>query len=108
MNKLPQTITEYIEAANARDPQRAAACFHEDATVRDEGSTLSGREEIAVWIADTGEKYGATIEPADLEEADGHHILQATVRGNFPGSPITLHFNCLLRSGIIQTLEIKP
>ena len=108
MNKLPQTITEYLEAANAQAPQRAAACFHVDATVHDEGGTLHGREEIAAWIAETGEKYRATIEPSGLEEADGRHILRAIVRGNFAGSPVTLNFNFLLRAGSIQSLEIKP
>ena len=108
MNKLPQTITEYIEAANAQAPQRAAACFHADATVHDEGSTRHGREEIAAWVAETGKNYGATIEPSGLEEAAGRHILRATVRGSFPGSPVTLNFNFLLRSGSIQSLEIKP
>jgi len=108
MNKLPQIITDYVDAANAREPQRAAACFHEDATVRDEGHTRQGREEIAAWVADTGENYGSTIEPTDLREADGRHILQAAVRGSFPGSPVTLNFHFQLRSGSIQSLEIKP
>ncbi|MEV4782518.1 nuclear transport factor 2 family protein [Burkholderia sp. LMU1-1-1.1] len=108
MNKLPQTITEYVEATNAREPERAAACFHEDATVHDEGSTRHGRKEIAAWVAETGERYSATMEPTGLEETDGRHILRATVRGSFPGSPVTLNFNFLLRSGSIQSLEIKP
>lgn len=108
MNKLPQAINEYVEAANAQDPQRAAACFHEDATVDDEGSTQHGRKEIAAWVAETGERYRATIEPTGLEEADGRHILRTTVRGNFPGSPVTLNFNFLLRAGSIQSLEVKP
>lgn len=108
MNKLPQIITEYVKAANAQEPQRVAACFHEDATVKDEGSTRHGRKEIAAWIADTGETYGSTIEPIELEEADGRHMLRATVRGSFPGSPVALNFTFELRAGSIQSLEIKP
>jgi ketosteroid isomerase-like protein len=108
MNKLPQIITEYVEAANAREPQRAAACFHEDATVQDEGSTPHGREQIAAWIADTGEKYGSTIEPIHLQQTDGRYILRANVRGSFPGSPIELNFTFMLRAGSIESLEIKP
>lgn len=108
MNKFPQTITEYVEATNAREAARAAACFHEDAIVHDEGHTHHGREEIAAWVAETGEKYRATIEPVDLEETDGRHILRATVRGSFPGSPVALNFNFVLRAGSIQSLEVKP
>ncbi|USX25250.1 nuclear transport factor 2 family protein [Oxalobacteraceae bacterium OTU3CINTB1] len=108
MNKLPQPITEYVEAANAQDTQRAAACFHEDATVHDEGHTHRGREEIVAWVAESGEKYSATIEPIDLEEADGRHILRTTVCGSFPGSPVALNFDFQLRAGSIQSLEVKP
>jgi hypothetical protein len=108
MNKLPQTITEYVEAANAQEAKRAAACFHEDASVHDEGHTHRGREEIAAWVAESGEKYSATIDPIELEETDGRHILRATVRGSFPGSPVALNFNFQLRAGSIQSLEIKP
>ena len=108
MNNLPQTISEYVEATNAQAPQRAAACFRQDAIVGDEGRTHHGREEIAAWIAETGEKYRATMEPIDLQESDGRHILRASVRGNFPGSPVTLNFNFELRAGGIQSLEIKP
>lgn len=108
MNTLPQAIAGYIEAANAGAPQRLAACFNPDATVFDEGHVRRGRDQIAAWARDTGMRYQSTIEPAGLQQADGVHRLRATVRGNFPGSPITLNFYFLLQSGAIQSLEIKP
>ncbi|MFC5462813.1 nuclear transport factor 2 family protein [Massilia niabensis] len=108
MNTLPQAIAGYIDAANAQAPDRLATCFHADATVFDEGSVRRGRDEIAAWARETGMRYQSTIEPVGLEEAGGLHRLRATVRGHFPGSPIALHFNFLLESGSIQSLEIKP
>ena len=108
MNTLPQAIAGYIDAANAQAPERLATFFNPDAIVHDEGHERRGREEIAAWARDTGMRYQSTIEAAGLEEADGRHRLQATVRGNFPGSPIVLHFHFQLRSGAIQSLEIKP
>ncbi|HWW73067.1 MAG TPA: nuclear transport factor 2 family protein [Duganella sp.] len=108
MNTLPQAIADYIEAANAHAPTRVAACFHTDGTVLDEGNVRRGRDEIEAWSADTAERYGATIEPIGLAEADGRHMLRADVRGDFPGSPVTLAFNFLLQAGSIRSLEIKP
>lgn len=108
MNTLPQAIADYIEAANAQAPERLAACFGANAIVHDEGEVRRGREQIAAWARHTGTRYQSTIEPAGLEETHGRHKLRATVRGNFPGSPLTLHFYFLLQSGAIQALEIKP
>jgi hypothetical protein len=108
MNKLPQAIAAYVEAANAQAPKRVAACFHAHAAVHDEGHVRRGRDEIAAWAAETGARYQSTIEPVGLDEADGQHRLRATVRGNFPGSPVTLNFNFRLQAGTIQSLEIKP
>lgn len=108
MNKLPQAIAAYIEAANAQAADRVAACFHAHAAVYDEGHVRRGRDEIAAWAAESGVRYQSTIEPVGLEEADGQHRLRATVRGSFPGSPVELSFNFLLQAGSIQSLEIKP
>jgi ketosteroid isomerase-like protein len=108
MNKLPEPIERYIEAANAQAPKRLAACFNADATVFDEANVRRGREEIEAWVQQTGERYRSVIEPFGMEEADGGQTVRATVRGQFPGSPITLNFHFQLQSGRIQSLEIKP
>lgn len=108
MNTLPQAIAAYIDAANARQPQDIAGCFHPDAIVVDEGKERRGRDEIAAWARDANMRYQCTIEPAGLEEVNGEHTVRANVRGNFPGSPVMLSFHFQLRSGAIQTLEIKP
>jgi len=109
MNHLPQAIQTYIAAANEQDSERLASCFDADATVLDEGHLRRGRDEIAAWARDTGMRYNATIEAAGLEQtADGAHTLQATVRGQFPGSPISLKFHFVLDAHGIRSLEIKP
>lgn len=108
MNTLPQAIAGYVEAANAQAPERLAGFFQPDAVVHDEGHERRGRDQIAAWARDTGMRYGAMIEPAGLEQADGRHTLRALVRGNFPGSPVTLNFRFQLQSGAIQSLEIAP
>lgn len=108
MNTLPQAIAGYIEAANAQAPELLAACFNDDAIVHDEGHERRGRDQIEAWARDTGMRYKFLIEPAGLEEAAGGHRLRAIVRGDFPGSPITLNFHFVLRAGAIESLEIMP
>jgi ketosteroid isomerase-like protein len=108
MNKLPHAIASYIDAANAGDGKRLAAGFTPDASVFDEGHVRRGREEIAAWAGDTAKRYQSVIDPVALTEAGDEVQLRATVRGNFPGSPITLRFHFQLQSGHIQSLEIKP
>jgi hypothetical protein len=106
MNPLPAPVAAYIDAANAQDPGRVAAAFCADATVHDEGHVQRGRAAIEAWARDTGSRYQSTIEPAGLESANGRHSVRANVRGNFPGSPITLHFHFQLESDGIASLEI--
>ena len=106
MNQLPAPIAAYVEAANAHDPARVAACFQPDATVRDEGRSHHGCEAIAAWAAETGTRYAPTITPDAIAHADGLYRLQAEVSGNFPGSPASLAFRFALGADGIVSLEI--
>ncbi len=106
MNPLPQPIAEYIDATNAQDPKRIAASFHVHAVVHDEGHMWRGRGDIEAWARDSAARYQSVIEPLGLDASDGRHTLRAIVRGNFPGSPITLRFDFRLQSGGIDSLEI--
>lgn len=106
MLTLPTPIAAYVKAANANAPEQVAACFRLDATVRDDGEVLRGREQIAAWARDTGARYQATIEPLGLASADNQHLLRATVRGNFPSSPATLVFRFALVGDAIDALEV--
>jgi ketosteroid isomerase-like protein len=106
MTRLPAPIAAYVDAANARDAARVAACFLPDGTVHDEGALRRGTAEIAAWAHETAERYGATITPQGIVEADGGCRLKATVSGDFPGSPATLAFAFVLVSDRIRSLEI--
>lgn len=107
MITLPVPIAAYVKAANANTPEELAACFAPDATVHDEGHSLRGRAQIAQWAADTGNRYRATIEPSAIVEQGGRHLMRASVRGDFPGSPITLAFLFALGADGIRALEVK-
>ncbi len=106
MNQLPRPIADYVAANNAMDPQRIAAAFNLDATVADEGHLRRGRDEIAAWASDYVARYQSTMEPTGLAQTGDAHVVRATVRGTFPGSPIALNFHFQLRDGGIQSLEV--
>ena len=106
MIQLPSQVAAYVEAANAQDAARVAACFSTDASVHDEGTTRRGTAEIRAWAQDTAQRYAFNIEPVSIVAVDGEHRLTATVRGNFPGSPAVLHFAFVLNATGIAALEI--
>ena len=108
MTPLPAPIAAYIDAANAQDPARVAAAFGEDGTVHDEGHLQRGRAAIEAWARESGARYRSVIEPAGLASSEDRHSVRATVRGNFPGSPATLHFHFQLAPDGIASLEIAP
>jgi hypothetical protein len=40
------------------------------------------------------------------ETGEGETVLTATLTGDFPGSPVTVHFDFVLEAGKILSLEI--
>jgi len=90
---LPKVVADLVAAQNNFDSIAYAGCFSETAIVEDEGKTHNGRKEIEHWIADSNERYHATIKPAGFEEHDAESILKAETSGNFPGSPIVLNYH---------------
>jgi hypothetical protein len=103
---LPEPIALYVSSENARDTDALATCFAPNATVRDEGAVRKGLAEITAWRRETAGKYGHVLEPLSIAERDGKTIMAAKVSGNFPGSPLTLHFAFRLAGGKIASLEI--
>ena len=105
---LPEALNEYFAAANARDPDRAAACFAEDAIVRDEGREIHGRGNIRAWAERTGRIYHYSARVTGVEQTADHTVVTAHLKGDFPGSPIDLHYRFRLAQGRIARLEIGP
>jgi len=104
---LPETVTRYIEASNGFDANAAAACFAPDAVLRDQDQDYIGIKAIETLISESSEKYQphATVTRA---QKDGEKVmLTAKVAGQFPGSPVELKFDFLLRQGKIAKLTIQ-
>jgi ketosteroid isomerase-like protein len=106
--RFPQWLNEYFAAANAHDPNRIAACFAETAIVRDEGREIRGRNNIRAWAEHTSRAYRYTASVTEIEEAADHTVVTAHLTGDFPGSPIDLHYRFKLAQGRIAQLDIRP
>jgi ketosteroid isomerase-like protein len=104
--KLPEPLGEYFAAANAHDPDRIAACFTEDAVVRDEGGDIRGRKAVHAWADETGRKYRFKADVVAVEAAPDRTVVTAHVTGDFPGSPIDLRYRFKLVDRQIAGLEI--
>ncbi|CAM3734914.1 nuclear transport factor 2 family protein [Bordetella tumulicola] len=106
MLQLPHSIAAYFQA-DLSDAVSVSECFTEDAIVKDEGNTYSGRNAIRDWKEKSSRKYKYTAEPFSIDEAGEQTIVTAHVVGNFPGSPVDLRYFFGLHAGKIASLEVK-
>jgi len=106
MIQLPSPVSAYIAATNTQDAAGVARCFLPEGTVRDEGEVHRGTAAIAAWAHETGQRYRATMAPRHVTGSGNHCLVEATVEGNFPGSPATLRLSFALQEDGIASLEI--
>lgn len=106
VTKVEQPVANYIAAANAQDVAAVAACFGESAVVHDEKRERRGIAAIGEWAAEVSEKYHPTVEVLGVVDRDGRTIVTGRVSGNFPGSPVELHYAFTVTGGRIDRLEI--
>jgi hypothetical protein len=104
---LPQAVSDYF-AADMVDGEAVARCFVEDAVVKDEGHTYTGRASIKEWKEDASAKYQYTTELLACEDKQERCVVTSRVRGNFPGSPADLRFFFELKGDKIVSLEVVP
>lgn len=107
MLQLPKPIAAYF-IADKGDSEAVAACFTENAIVKDEGHTHQGQAAIKQWKAEVSAKYQYTCEPFACEHQDGKFVVTSRLAGNFPGSPVVLRFFFELENERIASLEVIP
>ena len=110
--ELPDIITSYLEAHQARDLDTAMSSYAADASVTDEGQTYTGADEIRTWLGRSASEYtytteftGATVlERQTSTTVDvGQHL-----EGDFPGGVADLHYRFTLDGALISRLVIEP
>lgn len=104
--KLPKGIEAYFVADRDRGADAVAACFTEDAVVKDEGKTHVGLAAIRTWKAGSTQKYSYTVDPFFIATENGKTQVTGHVVGDFPGSPVDLRYFFVLADDKIAELEI--
>jgi hypothetical protein len=104
---LPTPVAAYFMADEV-DGESVARCFTDDAVVKDEGHTYSGRAAIRKWKEDASAKYVYTSKLLVCEQKDGKIVVTCRLTGNFPGSPVDLRFFFELAGEKIASLEVLP
>jgi ketosteroid isomerase-like protein len=106
--KLPEVIRKYVGASNEHDLKSIAACFSEDALVRDEAAEYRGKKNIEEWIGQTITKYKFHFKPLSVKEYNNEKIVVGIqVSGNFDGSPVNLDFHFTIVTDQILTLSVE-
>ena len=104
--KLPENIAGFIKAQNDADSTAFAGFFTEHATVFDEGSSYTGREEIKHWIQEATEKYNMQVTPVDFTQNGTKGTLSVETSGTFPGSPAVMQYHLDMENALISSLKI--
>ena len=104
--KLPRVLADYFAATNVHDVGAMIAAFTEDATVHDEGRDHVGVSAIRGWMKETIEKYDYKVEPIESSQNGSSTVVLVSLRGKFPGSPITLQYAFTLSGERVARLEI--
>src|SRR5882757_2069464 len=88
-SQLPETISGYLVAHQARDLDTALSYYTEDATVIDEGNTYVGPQQIRDWLGKSASEYTYTIELTGARRIDEtHYVAVHHLEGNFPGGVV--------------------
>jgi SnoaL-like domain len=104
---LPKPVAAYF-AADKADGEAVSQCFTDDAVVKDEGHTHTGRAAIKKWKEEASAKYQYTSELLACEQKGSKFVVTSRLTGNFPGSPVTLRFFFALEGDKIASLEVIP
>jgi ketosteroid isomerase-like protein len=105
---LPEVITSYLKAHQARDLDAAIERYTDDASVTDEGRTYNGPDEIRAWLSRSASEFTYTIEMTGASKlGDDRYDVTHHLEGNFPGGKVDLNFRFTLRGGKIARLVIE-
>jgi hypothetical protein len=98
-------IDHYFQLAPLSDTDAYFAQFDADATVEDEGHEHHGVDAIRAWRR---EVPTVNYEVRDIRADDGKYVARALIAGDFPGSPVELHFHFTFTDdGLIESLRIR-
>ena len=90
---LPPLLSRFVESMNRQDTPAFVSCFADDAIVEDEGKTHRGLDEIGTWIATAFVETSPLLEVTGFNSTETGSLITGMVSGDFPGSPVELHYH---------------
>lgn len=105
---LPDTITTFMTAVDARETDRALATLTPNAVVTDEGHDYTGYDDIGTWIATAASEYTYTTEFTGAMTTDTGVDVEQHLEGDFPGGVADLHYRFTLDGALISRVVIEP
>ncbi|HEY2220629.1 nuclear transport factor 2 family protein [Actinomycetospora sp.] len=98
-------IDRYFALAADPDLDAYFAQFADDAVVEDEGHLYEGIDAIRTWRTTVP---AVSYHLRRVEPTERGRRAVAEIRGDFPGSPVTLGFAFVLDADRIRELAIRP
>lgn len=109
LSELPEILGRYYGALNRRDIEEMVACFALDASVRERGRLIVGRDAIRRWKLETVVKFGLRAEPVAHRQENGQSLVTVRIIGQMlPGPGQFLDAFGLSPDGLIHSMEIRP
>lgn len=101
-------VERFVQAKQQGDVESALACFAPDAVVHDDGREHVGIDAVRTWMEDVSSTFDLTYDVVAVRHEGMSTSAQVAVAGNFPGSPITFHYDAQVVDGRIRALAIAP
>ena len=104
---VPEPVVAYLAAEDEKDADALSRCFTEDGAVHDEGQDYHGRDSIRQWKRGVDAKYQYVLQTVNAQTQGDKVNVRVRLTGEFPGSPVELHYVFKLSNGKIASLEIR-
>ena len=104
---VPEPVVAYLAAEEEKDADALSRCFTEDGIVHDEGRDYRGRKSIRQWKRGVDAKYQYVLQTVNAQTQGDKVNVRVRLTGEFPGSPVELHYIFKLSNDKIASLEIR-
>lgn len=102
----PTPVAAFIKARLASDINTQLATLAPDAVVHDDGNHYNGIAAIKGWMTRTKSEYTITYTVGDTTVSGDTTVVDIEIAGNFPGSPVPLHWTFTVAGDHITALTI--
>jgi hypothetical protein len=104
--RLPQPISDYVDAVARRDVEGMVQTFAADGAVNHGGRRHQGHQAVRAWIQDTSAANGTVFIPDTLCHETGKIVVEGVKAGDFAVSQRRFVLAFELDGDAIKTMEI--